>query len=131
MSISEQVKDLQKWAEEYLGLGFQKISELLREAADTIESLSAKMADMERPAEDCGSGWIEYDFGKNPPKEDGYYWVTLIPNSGCGLKELFERMEKIQRFVRKVEYRNGTWKMMDITVIAWMPYYEPEPYHEP
>lgn len=73
-------------------------------------------------------GWIPYDFGKNPPKEDGYYWVTLIPNSSCGLKELFERIEKMQRFVRKVEYRNGIWKMIDITVIAWMPYYEPEPY---
>ena len=34
------------------------MQELLLQAADTIEALSAKLADMDRPAEDCGGGWI-------------------------------------------------------------------------
>ncbi len=42
---------------------------LATEAADTIEVLSAKMADMERSAEDCGGGWIECESGKLPDKE--------------------------------------------------------------
>lgn len=51
MSISEQIKELREVAEMYEGLDGGKI---LSEAADTIESLSAKLADMERSAEDCG-----------------------------------------------------------------------------
>ena len=31
---------------------------IINRAADTIEALSAKLADMERSAEDCGGGWI-------------------------------------------------------------------------
>lgn len=50
MSISEQVKELREVAEMYEGLDGGKI---LSEAADTIEALSAKLADMERSAEDC------------------------------------------------------------------------------
>lgn len=43
MSISEQVKELREVAEMYEGLDGGKI---LSEAADTIEALSAKLADM-------------------------------------------------------------------------------------
>lgn len=66
MSISEQVKELREVAEMYEGLDGGKI---LSEAADTIEALSAKLADMERSAEDCGGGWIECESGKLPDKE--------------------------------------------------------------
>lgn len=55
MSISEQIKELREVAEMYEGLDGGKI---LSEAADTIEALSAKLADMQRSAEDCGGGWI-------------------------------------------------------------------------
>ncbi len=71
MSISEQVKELRAIANN-LSIGHNMpISlavERFREAADTIESLSAKLADKERPAEDCG-GWIECESGKLPDKE--------------------------------------------------------------
>lgn len=56
MSISEQVKELRK-----LAGGSPNYWKVFDEAADTIESLSAKLADMERPAEDCGAGWIKKD----------------------------------------------------------------------
>lgn len=59
--ISEQVKELREVAEMYEGLDG---GDILREAADTIESLSAKLKDMERSTEDCG-GWIPC---KNKPE---------------------------------------------------------------
>lgn len=66
MSISEQVKEL-KWYASYQEC--EKTQELMYNAADTIESLSAKLADMERSADDCGGGWIECESGKLPDKE--------------------------------------------------------------
>lgn len=42
---------------------------IINRAADTIEALSAKLANMERSAEDCGVGWIECESGKLPDKE--------------------------------------------------------------
>ena len=77
MSISEQVKELRKLANskefephEPVTYGFYaRIKSKLFKAADTIEALSAKLADMERSAEDCGGGWIECESGKLPDKE--------------------------------------------------------------
>lgn len=65
--ISEQVKKLRKLAddmEKYVGLTPKP--HILREAADTIEALSAKLpaANTERSAEDCGK-WIPC---KNKPQ---------------------------------------------------------------
>lgn len=101
MSISEQVKELRYKADIYNTVGSvwelnraeaKRLQEMLRQAAGTIESLSAKLADMERPAEDCGGGWIPCS---EPPKHNnevlifngksysvGYYdgktWVNTI-----------------------------------------------------
>ena len=69
MSISEQVKELRDGSDVYKVGGFPEVSKLLKNAADTIESLSAKLADMERSAEDCGGGWILCESGKLPDKE--------------------------------------------------------------
>lgn len=77
MNISEQVKELRYKADIYNTVGSvwelnraeaKILQELLRKAADTIESLSAKLANMERSADDCG-GWIECESGKLPDKE--------------------------------------------------------------
>ena len=72
MSISEQVKELRAIANN-LSIGHNMpISlavERFREAADTIEALSAKLEDMERSAEDCGGGWIKCDKDNLPDKE--------------------------------------------------------------
>ncbi len=68
MSISEQVKELRELADGKIHYCEWKKSEILNQAADAIEALSAKLADMERSAEDCG-GWIECESGKLPDKE--------------------------------------------------------------
>ena len=92
MSISEQVRRLRKEAKFHKDKGIYLYA-LLKEAADTIESLSAKLqaANMERSA-DCGGGWIPCS---EPPKDDrevlifngksysvGYYdgktWINAI-----------------------------------------------------
>lgn len=67
--ISEQVKELREIASEFDLDDKEELSNMINEAADTIESLSAKLADMERSAEDCGGGWIECESGKLPDKE--------------------------------------------------------------
>ena len=90
--ISEQVKELRSFSEACKVMERHHIAKSLEEAADTIESLSAKLADMERSAEDCGGGWIPCS---EPPKHNnevlifngksysvGYYngkaWVNAI-----------------------------------------------------
>lgn len=56
MSISEQVKELRDYAN--LAPISKSEENMILRAADTIESLSAKLADKERIGEDCGGGWI-------------------------------------------------------------------------
>ena len=66
MSIGEQVKELRELFEIFEG---KRLGRVLGQAADTIESLSAKLqsANMELSA-DC-NGWIECESGKLPDKE--------------------------------------------------------------
>lgn len=68
MSISEQVKELRELADALHREKWYSAHDTVIDVADTIESLSAKLADMERSAEDCG-GWIECESGKLPDKE--------------------------------------------------------------
>lgn len=58
--ISEQVKEIKAcaYAHDASGDAIYGTAGILYQAADTIETLSAKLADMERSVEDCGSGWI-------------------------------------------------------------------------
>lgn len=70
MSISEQVKELRKISQQYpVNIDIDLFERILNEAADTIEALFAKLADMERSAEDCGGGWIPCDEDNLPDKE--------------------------------------------------------------
>lgn len=59
MSISEQVKKLREYSNISLYARESRARELLKEAADTIEALSAKLAaNMERSDRYYGGGWI-------------------------------------------------------------------------
>jgi len=99
MSISEQVNKLREAVKSYRPYVPYYVIGLLHNAADTIESLSAKLQakeycdgcpgadiieipcteeckrrhfkaeNMQRPAEDCGGGWIECDKDNLPDKE--------------------------------------------------------------
>lgn len=66
--ISEQVHYLRSLAADQTPEVLYEVFDALNEAADTIESLSAKLADMERLAEDCG-GWIRCKKDNLPDKE--------------------------------------------------------------
>lgn len=60
MSISEQVKELREIASEFDLDGKEELSNMINEAADTIEALSAKLsaANRERSDRYYGGGWI-------------------------------------------------------------------------
>lgn len=117
MSISEQVKELRAIANN-LSIGHNMpISlavERFREAADTIEALSAKLADMGRSAEDCGGGWILANVKNDNYICDyrlrDYYGVILIT---------YETLKK-KRYVKAVLCNYGhIYKKIGGEIIAW------------
>lgn len=91
----------------------------LSEAANTIESISAKLADMERSAEDCGSGWILCS--KQFPEE----------GKEILLQDHYGNLE-IAKFGHNAFYQcgfyNGDWFSTANNYLAWQPL--PEPYRE-
>lgn len=124
--ISELVDKLKKYAAEYnlppFGIEIEGTPELLLEVADTIESLSAKLAvaNMEQSDKYYGSGWILCEdrlpeFGKR-------YLVTALWKDG----------ELVTYSVYDAVYgSDGIWHThnyapVSYKVIAWMPL--PEPY---
>lgn len=111
MSISERVKEL-KWYASYQEC--KKAQELMYNAADTIEALSAKLADMERSAEDCGGGWILCS--ERLPEENEE--VICCFKSGV--------VKALVLFNCKFHGKVYAYEKSDI--IAWQPL--PEPYHE-
>lgn len=117
MSISEQVSTLRSLA----GLQNKQHHErIINRAADTIEFLSAKLTDIERSAEDCGSGWIPCE--DRLPKEDGFYLATLDG----------QIVGEDKPFSGTAEFKDGKWVDDEEDyqcVLAWQPL--PEPYHEP
>ena len=131
MSISEQVKELRELANDVWLNSNEKFGIKINQAADTIEALSAKLADMERTAEDCGGGWIKCNDRLPTKKECGDYRgsfiVTVYTNK---LTTLY--MEYEHTIVRGKEVGRWIWNdrvNIPWEVIAWKPL--PEPYHEP
>ena len=119
MSISEQVKELREIAKNFSEWEYNRFYDTISRAADTIESLCAKLADMERSAEVCGGGWIT----DKAPKESGNYFITtdtvVMGEVDSG-----------------VAYWDGeSWNTF-ANIYAWKQIkfpepYLPEPYHEP
>ncbi|MCI9142381.1 MAG: hypothetical protein HFH87_07125 [Lachnospiraceae bacterium] len=106
---------------------FGETSNILTEAADTIESLSAKLADMERPAEDCG-GWILCSTGIMP--DMGSTVLIQLKNERDGITGDEDRTFDIS-FIRSRD--NSEWispsaKYPLKAVKAWKPI---KAYHEP
>lgn len=112
--ISEQVNALKDVAEVYKHSGLYPV---LREAADTIETLSAKVqaANMERSDRYYNGGWIPCS---NRLPEPGIYLVTC-DDTDYPVKRM--RMKDLLFYDH-----NGIY---DGRIYAWMPL--PEPYHEP
>lgn len=130
--INEQVKELREIAhslELFPIHDFTGTAKTIKRAADTIESLSAKLQaeNMERSAEDCG-GWIPCK--EKLPEKEQYYIVTII---NWGKKSTIEYCLFQNRkwyLVADGSYEENTsWKEEIESVIAWREL--PEPYHEP
>lgn len=116
MNISEQVKELRKISQQYpVNIDIDLFERILNEAADTIEALFAKLADMERSAEDCGGGWILCS--ERMPEENEE--VICCFKSGV--------VKALVLFNCKFHGKVYVYEKSDI--IAWQPL--PEPYHEP
>ena len=123
MSISEQVKELRYKADIYNTVGSvwelnraeaKILQGLLRKAADTIESLSAKLADMEQSAEDCGGGWIECE--------------NKMPEIGKPVLVCDKQGNVCVRAITCEIKGKKYWSQDKYDVVAWQPL--PEPYHE-
>lgn len=128
MSISEQVKHLKELSDAAKAnvYSFEALSQSLREAADTIEALSAKLqaADMEQTAEDCG-GWI-------PCKErlPEYDTCVLVQVNGKYKNITFENAIEFATYIKGEGWILETYPdWHNPNIIAWQPL--PEPYHEP
>lgn len=101
-----------------------KMAERLGQAADTIESLSAKLTDMERSAEDCG-GWIPVE--ERLPEDDT---CVLAQVNGKHKNITFENAFEFATYMKGEGWTLETypdWYKPDI--VAWREL--PEPYHEP
>lgn len=103
---------------------------IINRAADTIEALSAKLADMERSAEDCGGGWIIAS--ERMPEEHrcidpetGYYGQS--DDVLCSAYNEYEMRDEIW-----IDYTiDGEWQTHEWyegEKLAWMPL--PSPYRE-
>jgi len=125
MSISEQIKEIKAcaYAHEASGDAIYGTANILYQAADTIEALSAKLADMERSAEDCGGGIPCKD--RLPTKEE-------CIKSDC--RFIVSDGNRVHQGIFDYDINHFVWfncngTQIDEVSIAWMPL--PEPYHEP
>ena len=108
--IDSQIRELREIAEMYEGMDG---GELLKECADTIESLYKKLN------EKSNGSWIPCS--ERLPDKDGEYICTQkIYNLSNG--------KLSGKFVELVEFCNGKWRRAKhLKVIAWQPL--PEAYH--
>lgn len=113
--ISEQIKKLREAVKSYRPYVPYYVIGLLQNSSDTIESLSAKLADMDRSAEGCGGGWILCS--ERMPEENEE--VICCFKSGV--------VKALVLFNCKFHGKVYAYEKSDI--IAWQPL--PEPYHEP
>ena len=128
MSISEQVKELRNTSDNIRILKLDGYAKIISEAADTIETLSAKLAvaNMGRSDRYYGGGWI-YD--RVPTKEECGRWrgkilVTVYTNEPTVMYMEYKYTE-----IRGKEV--GRWIWCDKVnipweVVAWRKF--PEPY---
>ena len=114
MSISEQVKELREIAKNFSEWEYNRFYDTISRAADTIESLSAKLADMEQSAEDCGGGGIECE--------------NKMPEIGKPVLVCDKQGNVCVRAITCEIKGKKYWSQDKYDVVAWQPL--PEPYHE-
>ncbi len=114
MSINEQVKELREIAKNFSEWEYNRFYDTISRAADTIESLSAKLANMER-SEDCGGGWIPCK-DRLPETRNN----ILVCQSDGYVSVGYYSWDRAFLDLNSIPFDD---------VIAWQPL--PEPYHEP
>lgn len=115
MSISEQVNKLREAVKSYRPYVPYYVIGLLHNAADTIESLSAKLKEADR-----GGGWIYCGDGKNLPEIE---CDVLLSTRGLDVYKGYRADTEGYFYTEEEGY------ILCENVLAWMP--QPEPYHEP
>lgn len=113
--ISEQINKLREAVKSYRPYVPYYVIGLLHNAADTIESLSAKLKEA-----DCGGGWIYCGDGNNLPEIERD--IILSTRS----------LDVYKGYRANTEgyfYAEGEGYILYENVLAWMP--QPEPYHDP
>lgn len=122
--LSDQVKKLREYAKGYEDNPCNKTildtDKILRQAADTIETLSAKVANTEQLDRYYNSGWITCD--------------DRLPEDGVDVLVCFEyfRYGRYNRLFRTIGisytyngkwsgFVNGTSGWDQLTIFAWMP----------
>lgn len=129
--ISELIKNL-RWYGSYADIAEK---DLMYEAADTIEALSAKLAaaNMERSDRYYGGGWIACE--DRPPNEEGEYLVCVREKSnGKWIPSVFDRTfitmmrcDKDGIFTPPMPCTPAADGNYSAKVTAWQTI--PEPYH--
>ena len=133
--IEKRIENLKFAAKAFEGTSMQ---ELLLQAADTIEVLSAKLTNMEQSAEDCG-GWILCK--DRTPDKEGLYIIHVITGTGEDYVGtwIYQRGVHLSGKQTYIDDKKGYWaspyngdpanEYLTQNVVAWQPL--PEPYHEP
>lgn len=121
--ISEQIKELRTCADVYM-FGHRG-TELLRQAADTIEALSSKLvaANIERSERYYGGGWISCK--DRLPEEPFGCLVTVIDTNPMTLED-FENILPYHVGYDGNQWNNSDGEQIPFDVVAWQP--TPEPY---
>lgn len=122
MSIGEQVKELREYSNTSLYTRERRARELLKEAADTIESLSAKLAEanMDRSDRYYGGGWIACE---DRLPEDGVDVLVWFEYFRYGeYNRLFQTKGISYTFNGKWSgFVNGSSGWRKLRIIAWQP----------
>jgi hypothetical protein len=120
--ISEQVKELREIASEFDLDGKEELSNMINEAADTIEALSAKLAEanMDRSDRYYGGGWIACE---DRLPEDGVDVLVWFEYFRYGeYNRLFQTKGISHTFDGKWSgFVNGSSGWNQLKIIAWQP----------
>lgn len=123
MRISEQVKELRNLAEYFQRQNRDYYTApALSEAADTIESLSAKLAaaNMERSDRHCGGGWISCE--DRLPEEHKLYDITFENSVGIHSDSAI-----YNPYLKRWLWDADETELVENKVLAWAE--KREPYH--